>query len=74
MGGEDSVNVKYFCMTLTPSIRQIKLAYISRLLDEIELIKRIPAQNGQVQQEVLIELNNQLGKQLKMYQEEIKKL
>lgn len=61
-------------MTCPPTDRMVRLEYIERILNEIELIKKVPAQNAQIQQEILIELNNQLGKQLKLYQEEINKL
>lgn len=46
---------------------RVIIAEIQRLKIEIDLIKSLPAQNAGIQGKVLIELNNQLEKELIAY-------
>ncbi len=54
-----------------PSNREVLEYHIRIRMNEIELIKGVPVQNAQIQQEILIELNNQLEVLLQRLKDEI---
>lgn len=54
-------------MITTDLTHRFLVSEIQRLKSEIDLIKSLPSQTGDIQGKILIELNNQLEKELIAY-------